>query len=133
MAHDMKLAKISKPSPKQKIDSFSNTSVTRAFILSYFVKSTMNPTWIFVSFIISQILLGSVEAQCSRDSYNNLPGLPQAPSTPYPGTPALASPSSYVQGHWSEMAQLANFRPQKDPNTLAGGTIKRPNVVMSLS
>lgn len=78
----------------------------------------MNPSWIF-AFI--WVLIGFAHAQCVRDSYANLPGLPQHPTTPYPGNPPLFPANTYVQNHWSEMANIGSFRPQKDPNTLAGG------------
>lgn len=78
-------------------------------------------SWFLIMTLLCQaFLIGFVSSQvCSRDTFINLPNLPQPPTTPFPGS--VLSPSLYVKDHWSEMAKIGNFRPQKDANTLAGG------------
>jgi hypothetical protein len=75
---------------------------------------TSSPFWIFLVFwsIASS-------AACVRDTYNYGSILPKPafPSTAYTGTVGAAN--TYVQGHWSEMANLGGHRPS---NTVESGT-----------
>jgi hypothetical protein len=66
--------------------------------------------------LVSVWLAKSSEAACVGDSYATLPPLPSFPTVAYAG--AVNAANTYVQSHWSEMAQIGNYRPQNTINAV---------------
>lgn len=75
--------------------------------------------------ILLALTLVSAQTACSRDSYTSLPPLPGFPSTTFNG----ALPSPITQGHWSQVANLKNFRP---PNAIDGTQTNCPFLATGL-